>query len=423
LTQLNQQLRQINRALEDLKDRYSDLYENAPAMYFSLDLRGCVVECNQTMVSTLNMSRQAVVGRAYETFLPEALRDGFRSRYPEFLRAGSIQEETRWVISNRDVIDVGVVGTVVRGPKDSVMHARFVAQDVTTRKRLEAEVHEKNQRLAQANEELSRKNRELDEFVHVVSHDLQEPLRTLIAFSDFLLKDYGERLEPQGQEFVRYLVDASRRMRAMILEMLNLSRAGKVIGEFEEVDLQELTAVVLTDLRELIRSKNGRVQVKGELPVVWGDRDRIAQLLANLITNGLKYNQSGHPCVEIEAAAPAGRDLGEGDGAVDPGREATITVKDNGIGIDAQFHKQIFQLFRRLHTQEEYEGTGAGLAICSKIVQAHAGRIWVESAPGKGATFFIRLHRPPPVPQATSPSLFHSESMISQAASNEHNAS
>ena len=103
---------------------------------------------------------------------------------------------------------------------------------------LEAELHEKNRRLARANEELSRKNQELDEFAHVVSHDLQEPLRTLIAFSDFLLKDYGDRLEAEGQEFVRYLVDASRRMRAMIHGMLNLSRAGKVIGEFQAVDLE-----------------------------------------------------------------------------------------------------------------------------------------------------------------------------------------
>ena len=161
-------------------------------------------------------------------------------------------------------------------------HARFVAQDVTARRRLEAELHEKNERLARTNEELSRKNRELDEFVYVVSHDLQEPLRTLIAFSDFLLNDYGDRLEAEGQEFVRYLVEASRRMRAMIHGMLNLSRAGKVIGEFQEVNLEEVIDVVKTDLGELIRSKGAEVRVAGPLPTVWGDRDRIRQLLANL---------------------------------------------------------------------------------------------------------------------------------------------
>src|SRR4029077_17597744 len=183
----------------------------------------------QTMLSTLDKSRDEVIGHLYENLLHQPSWEKFRSGFPDFLRKGSIEEETCWVKSNREVIDVWVLGSVVRGPKDSITHARFVAQDVTARRRLEAELHEKNHRLAQANEELSRKNHELDEFVHVVSHDLQEPLRTLIAFSVFLLRDYGDRLEPEGQEFVRYLVEASRRMRAMIHGMLNLSRAGKVI--------------------------------------------------------------------------------------------------------------------------------------------------------------------------------------------------
>jgi PAS domain S-box-containing protein len=425
LTQVNEQLRQINRELEELKDRYSDLYENAPAMYFSLDLQAMVIECNQTMLATLNKPRDAVVGHTYETFLHGPLAERFKARFQEFLRKGSVDKETRWVKSSGEIIDIWVMGSVVVSPKGAMTHARFVAQDITAKRRLEAEIHEKNQRLAQANDELSQRNRELDEFVYVVSHDLQEPLRTLIAFSDFLLRDYGDRLEAEGQEHVRYLVDASRRMRAMIHGMLNLSRVGKVIGEFDWVDLDELVAVIKTDLGELFRSKGGELRLVSPLPKIWGDHDRIGQLLANLISNGIKYNKSPNPWVEIKAV--------EGAGVGSPGlvpdvnslTDVTIAISDNGIGIEPRFHSTIFQLFRRLHTHDEYEGTGVGLAICSKIVLAHGGRIWVESALGEGATFFVRLRGGPsstttPFSLTAQPPPY--EAAVSQVPVDEHNA-
>jgi len=429
LTQVNEQLRTINRELVELNDRYTDLYENAPAMYLSLDLQGNIVECNQTMLSTLSLTRDQAVGHAYESILPRQLTERFKTRFEEFLKKGSVEKETCWVKSNGEMIDVWIRGTVVPGTKGSIMHARFVAQDVTDRRRLEEELQEKNQRLAEANQELSHRNHELDEFVYVVSHDLQEPLRTLIAFSDFLLKDYGEQLEAEGQEYVRYLVDASRRMRSMIHGLLTLSRAGKVIGEFATVDLEELVGVVKTDLGELFRTKRAELRIKRPLPKVWGDRDRIGQLLANLISNGVKYNQNPTPWVEVDATTQAGED--SPDIALDPdfGPDVIISVKDNGIGIEPQFHGTIFQLFRRLHTHDEYEGTGAGLSICSKIVQAHGGRIWVESALGQGANFLIRLHSGPSqssastsAPSMTPPASPSYETPVSQGSSDERHA-
>jgi light-regulated signal transduction histidine kinase (bacteriophytochrome) len=163
-----------------------------------------------------------------------------------------------------------------------------------------------------------------------------------------------------------------------------------VTGELAAVNLDEVVAVVKADLAELIRTKGAEVEALGPLPEVWGDRDRIGQLVANLVGNGLKYNRDPRPRVEIGA-------LPDYDGP-----HVTFFVRDNGIGIEPQFHAKIFQLFRRLHTREEYEGTGAGLAICTKIVQAHGGRIWVESEPNHGATFFVSLPKPssgrPPSP-------------------------
>jgi len=382
LIRANEQLRRINRELQELKDRYGDLYQNAPAMYFTLDERGRFLECNDTLLRSLGHPREALIGRPYTAILAPARHADFAANYAEFLRVGFVELENQWRKADASPIDVWVTATVIPGPEGTPRQSRGVAQDVTARRVLEAELREKNDRLARANVELSRKNKELDEFTYVVSHDLQEPLRTLIAFSDFLLRDCGDRLDDDGKEYVRYLVDASRRMRALIRDLLDLSRAGKVTAEFAPVDLDEVVELIKADYAELIRAKAGEVRIAGApLPTVWGDRDRIGQLLGNLVGNGLKYHRGGGggPVVEVGVAAGG------------PPGWATLSIKDNGIGIDPQFHAKVFHIFRRLHTREEYEGTGAGLAICQKIAQAHGGRIWVESQVGRGSTFFLTL--------------------------------
>ena len=177
----------------------------------------------------------------------------------------------------------------------------------------------------------------------------------------------------------------------MIHGMLKLSRVGKVIGEFTLIDLDELIAEIKTDLGELFRSRGAALRVVGPLPKIWGDRDRIRQLLANLISNGIKYNKSSDPWVEIKGDVGVIPDTPDVESGPKAQTDVTIAVTDNGIGIDPQFHGTIFQLFRRLHTHDEYEGTGVGLAICNKIVQAHGGRLWVESAIGQGSTFYLKL--------------------------------
>ncbi len=378
----NGQLLRTNRELEELKDRYGDLYQNSPAMHFSLDRDGTIIECNQTLLATLGYARTELLGRPYTRLIPESRRASFLATFAEFLETGHVEVESRWRKKDGDWIDVWIRATAVRGPDGEIVHSRSIAEDVTVRKALESELHEKNLRLARLVEDLARKNQELDDFTHVVSHDLQEPLRTLIGFSTLLLEEHADGLGAQGREQATFLVGAARRLRDLVRDLLTLSRAGKAAGRFGPVDLASVVAQVRGDLLAAITAKRADVSVQERLPTAWGDRGRVTQLMANLVGNALKYTRPGErPRVEIRAEA-------DGDGAT------TIRVRDHGIGIDPKHHQAVFEVFRRLHSVDEFEGTGAGLAICRKIVLAHGGRIWVESEIGRGATFCVHLPGP-----------------------------
>ena len=378
----NGDLLRANRELEELTDRYADLYQNAPAMHFSLDPSGAIIECNLTLLSALGYSRDELIGRPYILLLPEWRRPAFGPAFAGFLATGSVEIESRWRTRAGDLIDVWIKGTAVRSPSGEILHSRSIAQDITARKALESELQEKNARLARAVEDLARKNKELDDFTHVVSHDLQEPLRTLIGFSALLMEDHGEAIGPEGRGHLEFLSQAALRMRGLVRDLLKLSRAGEVASDFGPVDLGAVVDQALADLAGTIAARGAEVAVIRPLPPAWGDRGRLAQLVGNLAGNAVKYTPSGdRPRVEIAASA-------DDSGAV------TLSVKDRGIGIDPRHHEAIFQVFRRLHAPDEFEGTGAGLAICRKIAQAHGGRIWVESAVGLGATFFVWLPGP-----------------------------
>jgi PAS domain S-box-containing protein len=400
LAEANALLRQSNAGLERLKESYRDLYHKAPVLYFSLDPRGRFAACNDTMLAALGYARDELLGKPYTRLLtPEGARRFVQDPGP-YARPGEV--EARWVKKDGSVIDVWVRTAPVLDEHGRFVRSRSAAQDVTERNRLANAVRAKAEELQQANERLRRINQELEEFTYVVSHDLKEPLRTLEAFSTFLQQDYAAALGGEGAEHIGHLVGASRRLGRLIDDLLALGRAGAVINTPAAFDLGEVVRVVVADLSDLIHRKGAEVRVAGPLPRVAGDRERIAQLLANLIGNGLKYNQSSPPVVVIGALSlvPCPSSLAEdkGQGTRDKG-QVTLFVRDNGIGIAPQYHGQIFRLFRRLHRREDYEGNGAGLAICKKIVEAHGGRIWVESEAGRGATFYFTLPCPlSPVP-------------------------
>jgi PAS domain S-box-containing protein len=381
LAETNERLTKINRDLERLKESYRDLYHHAPVMYFSLDEAGRFAAVNETLLHTLGYLREELLGHPFARLLTPEAQAAFE-RDPAYLeRTGGV--ETHWVGANGQVQQVWIGTTTIMDVSGKVVRSRCAATDITERTRLASTVAQRARALEQANTQLRSINQELAEFTYVVSHDLKEPLRTLEAFSTFLATDYGPQLAGEGREYLAHLTGASRRLGALIDDLLTLSRAGRVIGAPRPLDWEAIIETVLADLHHLVARKPGAVvRVAEPLPDAQGDPERIVQLLANLVGNALKYTESDHPEVVI--------------GALPETTEGRVTcfVRDNGVGIDPRYHEQIFRIFRRLHGREEFEGTGAGLAICKKIVEAHGGKLRVESAVGKGSTFYFTLPQP-----------------------------
>ena len=291
LAETNTLLRQSNSDLERLKESYRDLYHQAPVLYFSLDAQDRFAACNDTMLGTLGYAREELLGKPYTRLLTAEGSRRFLHDPSAYARSGEI--EARWVKKDGSIIDVWVRTTPILDDQGRFVRSRSAAQDVTERNRLAHAVQAKAEELQQANEQLRRINQELEEFTYVVSHDLKEPLRTLEAFSTFLKQDCGEALGGEGAGYITHLIEASRRLGRLIDDLLALGRAGKIINTPVAFDLGDAVQVVAADLADLIQRKGAQVRIEGTLPRVAGDRERIAQLLANLIGNGLKYNQSG----------------------------------------------------------------------------------------------------------------------------------
>ncbi len=225
-------------------------------------------------------------------------------------------------------------------------------------------------------EELERSNRELEQFAYVASHDLQEPLRAISGCVQILERRYKDQLDARGHELIAHTVEGVARLRELIEGLLAYSRVGRVGAEMEPVSLEDALAAARQHLEWAI-TETGAVVEHEALPMVCGNRGQLVQLLQNLIGNALKYRGVTAPRVRISAHQE---------------REMwTIAVRDNGIGIEAQYFDRVFSIFQRLHTRDEYPGTGIGLAICKRIVEQAGGAIWIESELGVGSTFYFML--------------------------------
>jgi len=219
-------------------------------------------------------------------------------------------------------------------------------------------------------------NKELEQFAYVASHDLQEPLRMVSSFTQLLERRYQGRLDDDADDYIGFIVEGAKRMKALIDDLLAYSRLNTNIREFEPILMEVVLDDVLLNLKASIKENNAQITFNS-LPTIKGDHIQINQLLQNLIGNAIKFHGKEDPKIHISA--------------LEFGGEWLFSVHDNGIGIDPNHQEQIFSIFKRLHTRKQYEGTGIGLSICKRIVEAHGGRIWVESQKGEGSTFYFTL--------------------------------
>jgi PAS domain S-box-containing protein len=368
------------RRLEESDARIRAIVSTAGDGIVTLDRRGTILSFNQAAERMFARAEAATRGRNIDelillasglSFVRELASCGDAGRRHESRKAmGRVGCQTfplELSISRVTTGEPALFTVIVRDTTDSeTVHDRLRRQMLKLEKVKET--------LEARAAELARANRDLDDFTYVASHDLKEPLRGISAYCRILLENYGERLDADGRRRLNALILLCQRLSRLVDDVLAFSHFGGRQPDVAPTDLNQVVGDVLETLAPAIDQRSALVRICGMLPKLPADRLGVGEVFRNLIANALKFNDSPRPRVEIGCLG------GE-----------TIYVRDNGIGIAPCHHEAIFAMFRRLHGRNKYEGTGAGLSFVRKIVEAHGGRVWLESSPGQGSTFYFTL--------------------------------
>lgn len=409
------------------------IVESTPDAIFVKNVQGRYVLSNQGMLRVVGLrSDTQVLGCVDEDLWPKDVAAELRAddlwvldhqclleKEEELLTAQGrrvfLTTKTLW--RDRRGEAVGVIG-VARDLTERVAaekalresETRYRALSETLEQRVQErtlELEQRQQQLTEIMAELKRSNQELEQFAYIVSHDLREPLRSVESYTQLLAEKLGDRLDEQTQTYLHFVTDGAQRMQQLVRDLLAYSRVGTTHRSFGPTDCAEVLGQVLRDLRVAIAESQATITYDN-LPTLWADSTQLGQLLQNLLANAIKFRGDHLPQVYIQAqsmprsalpsAAIAGNDTSEAVSLKADESVWLFSVRDNGIGIRDRYLERIFVIFKRLHTRREFEGTGVGLAICRKIVERHQGRIWAESEPDVGSTFYFWLPEKPKDP-------------------------
>lgn len=362
--------KRAERALRDSESQLRGTFENEAIGIAHIDADGRLLRANQKLCDLMGHSREELLKHTLQemTFPPDLAEDLVLFKQ---LMGGeqTVQtSEKRCVRADGSFIWVRVTRSVQRDIKPA--YCISFVEDITDRKKAETS-------LVQIAAELARSNQDLAQFANVTSHDLQEPLRMVESFLKILNERYGPQLDDKAREYIGFAADGAERMSQLIRDMLAYSRVGRGGKGFVQTDMEAVLARALGNLRASI--KEARASISHDpLPTVTVASSLMLQLLQNLVGNAIKYRtKETKPQIHV--------------GAKREDNGWCFWVRDNGIGIKAEDQERIFLIFQRLHTRNKYPGTGIGLAICKRIVEHHDGRMWVESEPGKGSSFYFTI--------------------------------
>ena len=290
----------------------------------------------------------------------------------------SYQMEKRFIHREGHIVWVLLAVSIVRDEQGSIVHLVNQIQDISSLKEKEAVMKMLNQSISETNNKLVHNNRELEQFAFIASHDLQEPLRMVTGFLSRIEKKYHSLLDEEGKKYIHFAMDGASRMRMLIIDILNYSGLDNQDKQkLVPVDLNHLVGEILILNKPLLEGGNAEIEMD-DLPVITANATSMQQLFSNLITNAIKYQSpENKPIVKIKV--------------FDKTDHWLFAIEDNGIGIDKRGTGKVFDIFQRLHSKEQYSGTGIGLAICKKIVENLMGKIWVESTPGVGSIFYFTI--------------------------------
>ncbi len=366
------EIRKINEELYESEKRYHLLVnEVIDYAIIIIDANGIITTWNKGAERIKGYSENEIIGKHFSVFYR---KEDIEDEIPE-MALKKAKEDKRYVFQgwrvrkDKSLFWADVVITELIDEKGNLKGFVKITRDLSDRRKADEEIFRKS-------EELKRSNAELEQFAYIASHDLQEPLRMITSYVQLLEKNYKDKLDGDANDFINFAVDGANRMRTLIYSLLEYSRTNR-IKAFEYLNLNDVLKEIMRDLTVSIKESNAKI-ISTELPVIYGDRVLIYQLFFNLIANAIKFRSESQPKIHITWKREADKYL--------------FSIKDNGIGIKAEYFEKIFVIFQRLNSKAKYAGTGIGLAICKKIVERHEGEIWVESELNKGSNFYFTFN-------------------------------